>query len=292
MAKIGAWLMFWVIDGSSILCSEDGLPYLLKLSNAPKSAVFLGFIETHQGLVTLHNPDASTPVKYAIDIQTALEIGGIVNYGDGYDSKTEKNLRFIDYRQIGSYIRDQRLLNQISRAIELILWQKNNRFCGQCGKPTHSHSSGEHAKVCSHCKHHAYPKIQPCIIVAITHKNPNTHKTQILLALHHRHKKSGMYGLIAGFIEAGETAEQAVMREVKEEVGIDVENIRYFGSQSWPYPSNLMLGFIADYHSGTICLQDNELLHADFFDLDNLPDIPPKGTIAHQLIQAASKLSD
>ena len=113
---------------------------------------------------------------------------------------------------------------------------------------------------------------------------------QILLAHHHRYgqqktpQQALQYGLIAGFVEVGESLEHAVVREVTEEVNISLKDIRYVSSQPWPFPSNLMLGFRAAYAGGDIVIQEDELSHADFFDLTNLPKIPFKGSIAYALI--------
>ena len=141
--------------------------------------------------------------------------------------------------------------------------------------------------VCPACQLHQYPRVQPCIITAITRPNPQTGETQILLAHHHRHgqqKQPPLYGLIAGFVEVGESLEHAVVREVAEEVNITLTDIRYISSQPWPFPTNLMLGFRATYAGGDIIIQEDELAHADFFDLSNLPKIPSKGSIAYELI--------
>ena len=146
--------------------------------------------------------------------------------------------------------------------------------------------------VCPVCQLRQYPRVQPCVITAITRPNPVTDEMQILLAHHHRHgqqKLPPMYGLIAGFVEVGENLEHAVVREVAEEVNISVSDIRYVSSQPWPFPSNLMLGFRASYASGDIIIQEDELAHADFFDLSNLPKIPPKGSIARELIDQIAK---
>ncbi|MFW2176807.1 MULTISPECIES: NAD(+) diphosphatase [unclassified Moraxella] len=172
--------------------------------------------------------------------------------------------------------------NQLSKAMQLLRWRDDHHFCSRCGTPTHFHTS-ENATVCPNCGYHQYPRIQPCIITAIVKHDNGVPK--ILLAHHHRAKDSGMYGLIAGFVEVGESLEQCVHREVAEEVGLQVANLRYMSSQPWAFPSNLMIGFVADYVSGEVKIQEDELIHADFFAFDNLPKIPPKGTIAYQLIE-------
>ena len=139
-------------------------------------------------------------------------------------------------------------------------------------------------KFCPKCRHHAHPRVQPCIIVAITAFIPKPINNKFFWR--HHHHKSGIYGLIAGFVEVGETLSMAVHREVYEEVGLLIDDIRYFDSQPWPHPSNLMVGFIANYKEGQINIQRNELVDAQFFDIDQLPPIPNQGTIACSLIQA------
>ncbi|MFM4827695.1 NAD(+) diphosphatase [Aeromonas rivipollensis] len=165
------------------------------------------------------------------------------------------------------------------RAWQLATFRRSHRFCGECGAPM-APKSGEWAQVCHH-GHVVYPRISPCIIVAVR-KGP-----AILLAAHRRHYQAEdpMYTVLAGFVEAGENLEQCVAREVFEESGIRVCNVRYVASQPWPFPHSLMMGFTADYQSGEIKVQDDELVAADFFEADQLPRLPPHGTIARRLIE-------
>ncbi|MEZ7503527.1 NAD(+) diphosphatase [Psychrobacter sp. Arc29] len=198
---------------------------------------------------------------------------------------------FVPYRQLMPYL-PVALSDQISQAIQLLRWQADTQFCSRCANPTVHADQGERAMVCPVCQLRQYPRVQPCVITAITRPNPVSGEMQILLAHHHRHgqqKLPPMYGLIAGFVEVGENLEHAVVREVAEEVNISVADIRYVSSQPWPFPSNLMLGFRASYASGDIIIQEDELAHADFFDLSNLPKIPPKGSIARELIDQIAK---
>ncbi|WP_201611833.1 NAD(+) diphosphatase [Psychrobacter submarinus] len=193
---------------------------------------------------------------------------------------------FISYRQLLTQI-PVALADQISQAMQLLRWQADTQFCSRCGAAVCAADSGERAMVCSVCRLRQYPRVQPCVITAITRPNPKTGEMQILLAHHHRYGQTTLplqYGLIAGFVEVGESLEHAVVREVFEEVGIRLSDIRYVSSQPWPFPSNLMLGFRASYDSGDLVLQEDELSHADFFDLSNLPKIPFKGSIAYDLI--------
>lgn len=193
---------------------------------------------------------------------------------------------FMTYRQLITQL-PAALAAQISQAIQLLRWQSDTQFCSRCSAPVHSAEFGERAMVCHHCQLRQYPRVQPCVITAITRPNPQTGEMQILLAHHHRygqHNRPLQYGLIAGFVEVGESLEHAVVREVAEEVGITLTDIRYVNSQPWPFPSNLMIGFRATHASGDIVIQQDELSHADFFDISNLPKIPPKGSIAYELI--------
>lgn len=167
---------------------------------------------------------------------------------------------------------------QASRAVQLLEWRRNHKFCSHCGCETQVHPK-EYAMVCPACSYRQYPRVQPCVITIITRG-----QDEILLAKS-ANNKSNMYGLIAGFVEVGETLEEAVQRETLEEVGIQVKNIEYLASQPWPFPSNLMLAFKAEYQAGDIVLQEEEISDAQFFKFDQLPEIPIAGSIAYRMIQ-------
>ena len=166
---------------------------------------------------------------------------------------------------------------QASRAIQLLEWRRNHKFCSHCGHKTDVHAS-EYAMVCPACNYHQYPRVNPCVITVITRG-----EDEILLAKNARNT-SNMYGLIAGFVEVGETLEEAVRRETLEEVGLKLGKIEYLASQPWPFPSNLMIAFKAEYASGELTLQPEEISDAAFFKFDQLPEIPFKGSIAHAMI--------
>ena len=166
---------------------------------------------------------------------------------------------------------------QASRAVQLLEWRRNHKFCSHCGHATEIHSK-EYAMVCPACGYHQYPRVQPCVITIITKGDDE------LLLAKSAHNKSNMYGLIAGFVEVGETLEEAVQREAFEEVSVKLKNIRYMSSQTWPFPRNLMIAFHAEYDSGDIQLQVEEISDAQFFKFDQLPEIPFKGSIAHSMI--------
>lgn len=171
---------------------------------------------------------------------------------------------------------DSGLFNLVGRAIQLSHMLYQQHFCGRCGHEAIL-CEDQLAMQCQTCKAIDYPRVSPCIIVAVRKGE------KILLAQHPRHK-TGMYTVIAGFVETGETLEQCVAREVLEETGITVTNIQYFASQPWAFPSNLMMGFTADYASGDIKPDYEELTDAIWADADHLPQLPPQGTIARRLI--------
>lgn len=162
------------------------------------------------------------------------------------------------------------------RAIQIVNWDRDHQYCGSCGKPTIA-LENERAKRCPDCGLTSYPRLSPAIITAILKPG------KILLA-HAPHFQDKMYSLLAGFVEPGESLEECVQREIMEEVGITVKNIRYFGSQPWPFPDSLMIGFIADYAHGEIAVDGVELTDADWFDIGNLPKLPPSISIARKII--------
>ncbi|MBO4985338.1 MAG: NAD(+) diphosphatase [Bacteroides sp.] len=161
------------------------------------------------------------------------------------------------------------------KAFQILYWDEHSRFCPVCGTPTNQET--DIMKKCPHCNNELYPNISTAIIVLIRKEE------KILLVRAHNFRGT-FYGLVAGFLEAGETLEQCVRREVMEETGLSIKNIRYFDSQPWPYPSGLMVGFTADYDGGEIKLQADELSAGSFFSKDNLPELPRKLSIARRLI--------
>lgn len=161
------------------------------------------------------------------------------------------------------------------KAFQILYWDKHSRYCPVCGTATVQATAI--MKKCPECGNELYPVISTAVIVLIR-------KGDEILLVHARNFCGTFYGLVAGFLESGETLEQCVEREVFEETGLRIKNIRYFASQPWPYPSGLMTGFIADYASGEIKLQDDELSAAAFYSRDNLPELPQKLSIARRLI--------
>jgi NAD+ diphosphatase len=158
----------------------------------------------------------------------------------------------------------------------ILHWQERSRFCGYCGQPT-SWLDGEWGRNCESCRNHAFPAIHPCAIILVTRPG------EVLLT-----RKSAWapnrYSLVAGFQEFGESLEETAIREVVEETGIKADNVRYLGSQCWPFPSQVMVGFVADYAGGEIKVDTDELEDARWFPVDDLPGLPPKRSIARYIL--------
>ena len=175
---------------------------------------------------------------------------------------------------------DDDLVAVAGRGYQIAEWARTHRFCGACGNPT-EHVAGERCARCPACGHSAYPRISPAMMVLVRHGDA------ILLA-RHTHSPTRFFTALAGFLEAGESIEDAVHREVFEEVGLKVRNVQYFGSQPWPFPHSLMIAFTADYVSGTIRIDESEIAEAGWFGpQDPFPNVPPLGlSIAGHLIQA------
>jgi NAD+ diphosphatase len=171
---------------------------------------------------------------------------------------------------------------QVAQAWQFALFMRTHQFCGRCGSRMDK-VTWEMAMHCHTCQHRCYPRVSPCIIVAIRHQN------KILLAQGARQKEVGYFSTLAGFVESSETLEQAVHREVFEEVGVKVKNLEYFDSQPWPFPHSLMCGYLAEYESGDIKVDGKEILQADFFDINDLPTVPPSFSIAGRLIDETRK---
>jgi NAD+ diphosphatase len=166
------------------------------------------------------------------------------------------------------------------RALQLVDWDRTHQFCGRCGTPTEAKRE-ERARACPSCKLTAYPRVAPATMMLVR-------RGRELLLGRSPHFPPGMYSALAGFVEPGESLEQCVAREVEEEVGVQVNNIRYFASQSWPFPHSLMIAFVCDWVSGEIRRQETEIEEANWFEVLQLPKLPSKISIARRLIDAVS----
>ncbi len=175
---------------------------------------------------------------------------------------------------------DEDLLSVAGRAYQISEWARTHRFCGACATPT-IHLAGERCVRCPSCGHLAYPRISPAMMVLIK-------KGDAILLARHANSPTRFFTALAGFLEAGESIEDAIHREVFEEVGLRVRGITYFGSQPWPFPHSLMIAFTAEYASGSITIDESEIAEARWFGpQDPFPSVPPVGlSIAGHLIQA------
>ncbi len=169
------------------------------------------------------------------------------------------------------------------RAVQLAEWGRTHRFCGRCATPTIP-STGERGLECPVCGLVAYPRVAPAMITLVTRGEPGPGQEALLAR--GTNFALPMYSCLAGFVEPGEDLEGAVVREVHEEVGITVGNVRYRGSQPWPFPHSLMIGFRADYLDGDLLLDETEIADANWYRKDDLPQIPPGISIARKLIDS------
>ncbi|HOU39902.1 MAG TPA: NAD(+) diphosphatase [Promineifilum sp.] len=172
------------------------------------------------------------------------------------------------------------LFQLAGRAVQIVDWDRNHQFCSRCGTPTRD-QIGERSKMCPACGLVSYPRLSPAIIVRV--ERDDAAGRRILLARAQRFP-TAMFSVLAGFVEPGETLEECVQREIHEEVGLRVSNIRYFGSQPWPFPNSLMIAFVADYDAGEIVVDPVEIAEAGWFTADALPNTPMPPSIAHRLI--------
>ena len=184
-------------------------------------------------------------------------------------------MSFQGVRQVYGCV-DDHLFCLAGRAVQIVDWDRTNQFCSRCGSGMRT-SRTERAKECPQCGLLNFPRLSPAVIVLVERGH------ELLLARPH-HFLPGLYSVIAGFVEPGETLEEAVVREVREEVDLTIKDIQYFGSQPWPFPHSLMIGFTATYADGEISLDDTEIEDAGWFAADNLPTLPGKISIARKLI--------
>ncbi|MDR1566549.1 MAG: NAD(+) diphosphatase [Treponema sp.] len=167
---------------------------------------------------------------------------------------------------------------RLIRSYHISLWRKESRFCGSCGSPNKDADTGELARLCPACGRMEFPRIAPAVITIIINDNG-----EALLA-HNKKFVPGVYSLIAGFNEAGESLEATVVREIREEVGIEVKDVRYIRSQPWPFPNSLMLGFTARYAGGVVRPDGVEIEDAGWFSRKELPLLPGNGSVSRYLI--------
>jgi len=193
------------------------------------------------------------------------------------DAQAETGFRFADLRMLFATL-DEMIHTLAGRAIQIVEWDRTHQYCGVCAEPTLL-SEADRSRSCPQCKIPTYPRLAPAMIVAVEKGD------QILLA-RSPHFPAGIMSVLAGFVEPGESAEEAVMREVFEETSIIVKNVEYFSSQAWPFPNSLMLGFRAEYDSGKIAIDGEEIVEAGWFAADAMPiGFPGKISISQWLIR-------
>jgi NAD+ diphosphatase len=239
--------LFVVAGGQALHVVRDGGGVRVPLADAPEGALFLGELDGE--------------ACFALDGASGAEVGAL---GEA-----------VPLRQLFGALSEEEF-GVAGRALALGAWDRDHQYCGRCGAPT-ERSATERVKACTQCKHGAFPRLSPAVIMLVERDG------KALLARNARFPLP-FYSTLAGFVEVGETLEQAVAREVAEEAGIVVDAIRYFGSQPWPFTGSLMIGFTAQWASGEIVADPTELADAGWFTPDALPVVPPKLSIARELI--------
>lgn len=189
--------------------------------------------------------------------------------------ETPDGMVFQGLRQLYGYV-EESLYKVAFKAVQIVDWDRTHQFCGRCGTRTKKREDMR-AKECPRCGFITFPRISPAIIVLVEREG------KVLLARANRFQGK-FYSVLAGFVEPGETLEETVRREIKEEVGIDVKDVRYFGSQPWPFPDSLMIAFTASYAGGEIRIDGEEIADAGWFEVGNFPEIPGGISIARRLI--------
>ncbi|MCV2886603.1 NAD(+) diphosphatase [Aestuariibacter sp. AA17] len=250
---------YWIIFSKDKIVSRGDMPALILASWHE-----LPMIHRHSEQL-IHVGELNHTPCFAVDM--------------GFEDTNDSALRLHSLRAFLTQGKD-RYFELAARAWQQILFLRTHKYCGQCGSRMRV-IDWELATHCDTCKHRCYPRISPCIIVAIKKGD------HILLAQGPSQRERGMFSTLAGFVESGESLENAVHREVMEEVGIRVKNLRYFGSQPWPFPHSLMVGYLAEYDSGEIQVDGHEILEANWYSKATLPVVPPEFSIAGKLITAA-----
>lgn len=227
----------------------------------------------------VHIPSGAELPTLAADAHFLGTLDGVDCYAAPLPKDTEPPQGFQLVQARGLFDRvDETLFGVAGRALAIAEWDILHRFCGRCGQPTVL-VPGEYSRRCSACRTPFYPRISPAVIVLITRGD------EMLLA-RNANFPAPFFSTLAGFVEPGEALEETVAREVREEVGVELKNLRYFGSQPWPFGRSLMVGFTAEYAGGDIRVDGQEIAEARWFSPDNLPQIPPRLSIARKLIDS------
>ena len=236
--------------------------------------------EIHDGATAARPPLAADPGQAGLDVTGRLYLGileGVPCFAAtlAEGAAVPPGLAPWDLRRLYPAMSESRWA-VAGRALQIVEWERTSRFCGACGQPM-SDLPGERARKCPACGFTKYPRLSPAIIVAVRRDDE-------LLMARSPHFPPGMMSVIAGFVEPGETLEEAVAREVFEETGVRVRDVRYFGSQSWPFPNSLMIGFTAEYEAGELRPNPSEIEAAGWFRPQGLPKLPSPMSISRRLI--------
>ena len=229
-----------------------------------------------QNLYVVREPRIAIPEGPATPLYLGA-LDGVACFAQLVEDDTAPAGEPVALRQLFGALTDEEFA-VAGRALGLTTWDRDHRYCGRCGGPTEP-SPTERARTCARCSFAAYPRLSPAVIMLVERDG------KCLLARNAR-TKMPFYSTLAGFVEVGETLEEAVAREVHEEAGVVVSDIRYFGSQPWPFTSSLMIGFTAQWASGEIHADPTEIMDAGWFARDAIPVVPPKLSIARELIDA------
>ena len=225
-------------------------------------------------------PRVSVPEDLGLDAPFKWEVGAL-NGSRCWtgevppEAEAPEEMAFRDLRGIFASVNEE-FFGVAGRAKQVVAWHSTHRFCGRCGGETEPFA-GEMAMRCTRCGMMHYPRVSPAVIVRVRRGD------QVLLARSPGFPP-GLYSVLAGFVEPGESIEDTVRRELREEVGIEVDNLRYFGSQSWPFPNSLMIAFTADYAGGQLTPEPGEIEAAAWYAPDQLPQLPPRVSIARRMI--------
>ncbi len=236
-----------LVRGGELVCDSGGNPFLAPEAANRLAAAEASWLTAEPVRVTWMAPDGHIP--------------------EGFQPRSLRSL-------FGEIPDDQ--FRQAGRAYQLAHWDRTHRYCGVCGEPT-TLCGAELARCCPSCGQTIYPRISPAVIVAVVREG------RLLLA-HNAQRRHPFYSVLAGFVEPGENLEECVIREVFEETSIRCGNVRYFSSQPWPFPDSLMIAFTAEYISGEIAVDNEEIDHAYWCPPDELPNIPPPPSVARKLI--------
>ena len=245
----GYWFVF-CSNRLLITPDESSIPYLRnleELSLSPVRTQYLGTLQGHPCFSAEVSPDTIAPE--GMSFRELMSLYGVL---------------------------DEDIFLLAGKAIQIVRWDQTHQYCGRCGHETQT-LEDERAKKCPVCGFISYPRLSPAVITAVLKDNK-------ILLTQYAAFRGNMHTIIAGFVEPGETLKECIKREILEEVGIQVKNVKYFGSQPWPFPNSLMIGFTAEYESGEISVDKKEISEAGWYDANNLPELPPKMSIAREII--------